>query len=136
VRTLSGRTWLTVFALSVLVLAAGAFARLDRTRPAGSPPGFALVAGIRNPTQAAEKTLRLELRSEHLNFQDVTCIENGRHYHGLPIIRCNVNFGDPHVQAYCSVISAGRLVTNYQNPSIPCGPDLAGSRPLLFPTSA
>lgn len=135
-RTLSSRTWLAVLALSVLVLAAGACAQLDRTRPAGSRPGFALVAGIRNPTQAAEKTLRAELRSEHLNFQDVTCIENGRRYRGLPIIRCNVNFGDPHIQAYCSVILAGRLVTNYQNPSIPCGPDLAGSKPVLFPTSA
>lgn len=136
-RILTGRAWLTVLALSVLALAAGTIAYLDRAGPTSSPPGVALVAGIRDPAQAAARTLRLELRSEHLSFQDVTCIKNGRDYHGLPIIRCNVNFGDPHVEAYCSVISAGRLVTNYQNPSIPCKPDQAGSRPLLFfPTSA
>jgi hypothetical protein len=32
------------------------------------------------------------------------------------------------------VILVHRLVTNQQDPSIPCGPDLAGSKPLLFPS--
>jgi hypothetical protein len=133
VRRLSGKAWLTLLALSALLLAAGVAAYLDQVGPASSPAGVALVAGTRNPAQAAERTLSLELRSEHLSFHAVTCIENGRIYRRHPIIRCNVDFGDPHVVAYCSVILARRLVTNYQNPSIPCAPDTAGSKPVLFP---
>lgn len=132
-RILTGRMRLTLLGLSAILLAAGLTAYLDQARPVSSPGGVALVAGTRNLAQAAEKTLSLELRSEHLSFHTVTCIENGRVYRGHPIIRCNVDFGDPHVVAYCSVILARRLVTNYQNPAIPCKPDAAGSKPVLFP---
>lgn len=132
-RSLRGRAWLALLGASLLAGAAGVFVHADRARPDRSQPGVALVAGIRNPVLAAERTLSLELRSEHLSFQYVACIRNGRAYHGHPVIRCNVNFGDPHVVAYCSVISAGRLITSQQDPSIPCKPDLAGSKPLLFP---
>jgi hypothetical protein len=118
---------------SVLAAAAGVFAVADQPSHDRAQPGVALVAGIRNPIQAADRTLSLELRSQHLSVQDVICIRNGRAYRGHPIIRCNVNFGDPHVVAYCSVILAGRLVTSQQDPAIPCGPDLAGSKPYLFP---
>lgn len=134
-RSLRGRAWLALLGASLLAGAAGVFVHADRARPHRSQPGVALVAGIRNPVLAAERTLSLELRSEHLSFQYVACIRNGRAYHGHPVIRCNVNFGDPHVEAYCSVILAGRLVTSQQDPSIPCKPDLAGSTPLLFPPS-
>jgi len=132
---LRGRAWLALLGASLLAGAAGVFVHDDRARPDRWQPGVALVAGIRNPVLAAERTLSLELRSEHLSFQYVACIRNGRAYHGHPVIRCNVNFGDPHVEAYCSVILAGRLVTSQQDPSIPCKPDLAGSTPLLFPPS-
>lgn len=132
-RRLSGKARLTLLALSALLLAAGVAVYLDQASPARSAAGVALVAGIRNPAQAAEKTLGMELRSEHLSFHALTCIENGRIYRRHPIIRCNVDFGDPHVVAYCTVIVAKRLVTNYQNRSIPCTPDTAGSKPLLFP---
>jgi hypothetical protein len=133
VRRLRGKAWLALFGTSLLAAAAVLFAHADRASPGRSQPGVALVADIRNPIQAAQRTLSLELLSEHLSFQYVVCIRNGRTYHGHPIIRCNVNFGDPHVVAYCSVILAGRLVTGQQDPSIPCEPDLAGSKPLLYP---
>jgi hypothetical protein len=133
VRRLRARAWLALLATALLAVAAGVLVHADLASPGRPQPGVALVAGIRNPIQAADRTLRLELRSEHLSFQYVACVRNGRAYHGHPIIRCNVNFGDPHVQAYCSVISAGRLVTSQQDPSIPCRPDLAGSKPILFP---
>jgi len=128
------RKYLVVLLGVALVLAAiGVFTYADRPAPSRPQPGVALVAGIRNPVRAADRTLRRELSSEHLNFQYVACIRNGRTYNGHPIIRCNVNFGDPHVEAYCSVILAHRLITSQQDPSVPCGPDLAGSKPLLFP---
>ncbi len=131
------RAWLALLGASLLAVAAGVFvfAHAGRADAGHSQPGVALVAGISDPVQAAARTLRGELRSENLSVQYVACIKNGRAYQGHPIIRCNVNFGDPHVVAYCSVILAGRLVTSHQDPSIPCGPDLAGSKPVLFPPS-
>jgi hypothetical protein len=128
-----GRVWLVL--LAAAVLATALFVYANRGTAGRHPLGVALVAGIRNPLKAADLTLSRELRSEHLSFQYVVCIKNGRAYRGHPVIRCNVNFGDPHVVAYCSVISAGRLVTTQQDPSIPCKPDRAGSKPLLFPSA-
>ena len=134
-RSAHGRTWLTVLAVSLLALLAGTFAYADRASSGDPGLGVPLIAGNGSPTQAATITLRRELASEHLSVQDVVCIRNGRAYQGHQIIRCNVNFGDPHVVAYCSVIVADRLVTSHQDPSIPCEPDLVGSKPVLFPPS-
>ena len=134
-RNLRRRMWLALLGASLLAAAVGVFVLVNQASHSRPQPGVALVTGIRSPVQAADRTLSLELRSQHLSFQYVACIRNGRTYQGHQIIRCDVNFGDPHVVAYCSVILAGRLVTNQQDPSIPCKPDLAGSKPLLFPSS-
>ncbi len=131
-RSLRGKAWLALLgaALIAAVAVAVVFATAGR-----SQPGVPLAAGPSDPVQAAARTLSLELRSENLSVQDVACVRNGRAYQGHPVIRCNVNFGDPHVVAYCSVIVADRLVTSHQDPSIPCEPDLVGSKPLLYPPS-
>ena len=134
-RRLRGKAWLALLGASLLVAAAGAFAITDHASPGHSQLGVPLVAGIGDPVRAADRTLSLELRSEHLSVQYVACVRNGRAYRGHQVIRCNVNFGDPHVVAYCSVILAGRLVTSHQDPSIPCQPDLVGSKPILFSPS-
>jgi hypothetical protein len=42
------------------------------------------------------------------------------------VVRCNVNYGDPHVVAYCSVLRDGRLVTSAEDKSIPCTHDDVG----------
>jgi hypothetical protein len=127
------RTWVTL--LGVVLLAAGAFALVVHAGSGRAQPGVALVAGISDPVQAADKTLSQELRDQNLSVQDVACIKNGRAYRGHPVIRCNVNFGDPHIVAYCTVIVADRLLTSHQDPAIPCGPDLSGSKPLMYPPS-
>jgi len=132
---LRGRAWLALLGASLLAAAAGVFAITYHASPGRSQLGVPLVGRIGDPVQAADKTLSRELRSQQLSVQYVACVRNGRTYHGHPVIRCNVNFGDPHVVAYCSVISAGRLVTSHQDPSIPCEPDLVGSKPILFPPS-
>ena len=130
------RLRLALLGTALLAAAAGVFAITYHASPGRSQPGVPLVAGIGDPVQAAHRTLSLELRSEHLSVQYVACVKNGRAYHGHPVIRCNVNFGDPHVVAYCSVILADRLVTSHQDPSIPCQPDLVGAKPVLFPSSS
>jgi hypothetical protein len=132
---LRGWTWLAVLGAALLVVSTVVAGCTGQSARHGSHLGVGLVAGTGNPIQAAKQTLGIELRSDHLSVQYVDCIRNGRFYRGHPIIRCNVNFGDPHVVAYCSVILADRLVTSQQDPSIPCQPDRAGSKPLLFPPS-
>jgi hypothetical protein len=37
-----------------------------------------------------------------------------------------VNFGDPHIQAYCTVLQGEKLVTQYDDARIPCEHDDAG----------
>ena len=73
------------------------------------------------------------LRVQRLNYQWVACVPSGRSFHGVRIVRCNVDFGiDPHVEAYCSVLRGGRLLTSADDPSIPCRPDNAGRMPPLI----
>lgn len=67
-----------------------------------------------------------ELRKGDLYWHRVTCVRTGHHFRGVSIVRCNVDFGDPHIEAYCDVLRAGRLLTNFEDRSIPCGPDNAG----------
>ena len=130
-----GLAWLAPLGASFLVVTALTSGCAAQPGQHHSKLGVGLVAGMSNPIRAAQKTLSAELRSQHLSIQYVDCVRNGRFYRGHPIIRCNVNFGDPHVVAYCSVILADRLVTSQQDPLIPCRPDRAGSKPLLFPPS-
>ena len=89
-------------------------------------------SGNVKPASAAQiRTIRTSLvtrlNKEGLTFHWVVCVRNGRVYRQLPIVRCNVNFGmDPHVEAYCSVLDHGRLVTNHDDKAIPCAHDNAG----------
>ena len=74
-----------------------------------------------------KKAFVTKLNQEALTYRWVACVRNGRRYKGLPIVRCNVNFGmDPHVEAYCTVFEGGKLVTNHENKAIPCSHDNAG----------
>jgi hypothetical protein len=76
--------------------------------------------------RAVKAALVAKLRSQHLNYRWVACIPNGRAFRREPIVRCNVNFGDPHIEAYCSVMIHGKLRTNHEDAAIPCHEDRAG----------
>ncbi len=70
------------------------------------------------------KRLMIEyLDSKHLTYHWVACLHSGRTFGGAAIVRCNVNFGDPHIEAYCIVLRAGKLYTDHQDPKIPCQRD-------------
>lgn len=77
--------------------------------------------------------LLTRLHDHLLDPLSVVCIPNGRRYEGAAVIRCNVNYGDPHVEAVCAVLRGGDLVTDHDDGAIPCGPDLAG-KPDTFET--
>jgi hypothetical protein len=74
------------------------------------------------PTEA--KRLMVDyLESKHLSYHWVACLRSGRSFKGAAIVRCNVNFGDPHIEAYCIVVQNGELYTDHQNADIPCQRD-------------
>jgi len=75
-----------------------------------------------SPAQA-KRLMSEYLDSRHLNWRWVACLRTGRSFTGVPIVRCNVNFGDPHIEAYCIVLRWGTLYTDHQNPAIPCRRD-------------
>ena len=66
------------------------------------------------------------LAASHLTYRWVVCVRTGRVFRRQAVVRCNVNFGDPHIEAYCSIIDRGRLVTNHDTPSFACPADLRG----------
>ena len=54
-------------------------------------------------------TLRATLVARDLPPHWVACVPTRARVHDLTAFRCNVNFGDPHVEAYCAVLDRGRL---------------------------
>lgn len=85
-------------------------------------------APVSSDKAQVRRQLASRLHARMLEPRWIACVSSGRRYHGAAVIRCNVNFGDPHVVAYCSVLRGDRLVTNFDEPSIPCGHDDAGWR--------
>ena len=87
----------------------------------------ASAASIRTENPALFRAaLIARLRAEHLDFHWVVCIRTPHRFDGVRVVRCNVDFGEPHIEAYCSVLRRGRLVTSEQDSAIPCGHDNAG----------
>jgi hypothetical protein len=73
---------------------------------------------------ASAKELIVEyLEGKQLTYHWVACLRSGRSFEGAAIVRCNVNFGDPHIEAYCIVLRDGKLYSDHQEPAIPCQRD-------------
>lgn len=70
----------------------------------------------------------LQARLNHLglNYHRVTCVPSGRSFDGVRVVRCNVDFGEPHIEAYCSVLRNGQLLTSQEDAAIPCAHDNSG----------
>lgn len=79
-----------------------------------------------------QSMLKTQLTRLGLNYHWVVCIPNGRSFRGVRVVRCNVDFGEPHIEAYCSVLRGGHLLTSQTDPAIPCRQDNAGmSTPVV-----
>ncbi|MDE3132722.1 MAG: hypothetical protein KGL15_01505 [Acidobacteriota bacterium] len=72
-----------------------------------------------------------KLRRDELSWRWVVCLRSGNSFQRVPVVRCNVDFGDPHIEAYCAVLRGGRLLTNFEDAAIPCGPDKAGDKQTI-----
>lgn len=82
---------------------------------------------VNTPSPHAIRTaLIARLNAQHLSYRWVVCVPNGRTFRGRAVTRCNVNFGDPHIEAYCAIIDRNRLVTDHETPRFVCPPDLRG----------
>ena len=73
--------------------------------------------------QDAKKLMIRYLDGKQLSYRWVACLHSGHSFEGAAIVRCNVNFGDPHIEAYCIVLEHGRLFTDHQDRTIPCQRD-------------
>jgi hypothetical protein len=90
-----------------------------------------LLAGCGGSSTAYEATTPPEakklmidyLDGKHLSYHWVACLQSGRSFHGAAIVRCNVNFGDPHIEAYCIVLREGKLYSDHDDRAIPCQRD-------------
>ena len=86
--------------------------------------GGSAASGFDATTPADAKKLMVDyLDGKHLSYRWVACLRSGRSFKGAAIVRCNVDFGDPHIEAYCIVLRDGKLYTDHQDAAIPCRRD-------------
>jgi hypothetical protein len=97
-------------ALTVGILGAGCGGSGQEEPPQAAPAG---AAGIRQALEA-------RLLAKDLSVRWVVCVDEGYLYRGTPVFRCNVDFGDPHIEAYCAAILDGSLVTQVERPALRC----------------
>ena len=50
------------------------------------------------------------LTGRGLSVRWVACLAAVERVEGARVYRCNVNFGDPHIQIYCATLLRGRLL--------------------------
>jgi hypothetical protein len=53
--------------------------------------------------------LKRELTRRYLSVRWVTCVPRSERVAGAPVFRCNVNFGEPHIEIYCAAVVDGTL---------------------------
>jgi hypothetical protein len=124
------RRWWLIGLVGACAAAGGAVYASEAGGSAGaSAPPSAVTTGSLATFRA---DVIAHLRAKHLNYHWVVCVRTPHRFHGVRVVRCNVDFGEPHIVAYCSVLRGGRLLTSEQDPAIPCGHDNAGfSAPVV-----
>lgn len=88
-------------------------------------------AAVTSNEPEIKRQLIERLHQHALDPHWVACVPNGRRFEGAAVIRCNVNYGDPHIEAICGVLRGGSLLTDHDEAAIPCGPDLRGWHPRI-----
>ncbi len=123
------RWWLAAVAAFCLLGGAIAYAVAGGGNAGASAPVGHVTSGSLAKFRVA---VIARLRAEQLDYRWVVCVPSGRRFAGVRIVRCNVDFGEPHIVAYCSVFRDGRLLSSQDDPAIPCGHDDAGySAPIV-----
>ena len=82
------------------------------------------------PTAAtATQALAARLAAKSLSTHSITCVDGGVRRGSETIFRCNVNFGEPHIEGYCVVVRDGRAVTQFEDGSLHCRRTRTGDEP-------
>jgi hypothetical protein len=83
-----------------------------------------------SPTPAAaQDAMAARLAAMDLSFHYVRCVDGGVRRGAETVFRCNVNFGEPHIEGYCVVVRGGRAVTQVEDPSLRCRRTRTGDEP-------
>ena len=72
-------------------------------------------------TEAVKDALVARLYAKQLSYRWIVCVNDRRSFRRHRVVRCNVNFGEPHIEVYCAVLDDGHLLTNHDAPAIRCG---------------
>jgi hypothetical protein len=97
---------------------------------AGCGGGTSAPAGGASATPAeAEQALTARLTRRDLSFRWVRCVDEGVRRGGAPVFRCNVNFGEPHIEGYCVLVRDGRAVTQVEDRALRCRRTRTGDEP-------
>jgi len=129
------RRGLAILGAVAVLVAAGVGVGLLASGSGAAPAAEASARVTTGSLAAVKKAMIAKLHAGRVHFSWVVCVRNGERFHGVAVVRCNVEFGDPHVQAYCSVFRGGRLVTSDEDPAIPCRPDDAGFTTIIQTSS-
>lgn len=105
---------------AALGVAAGCGGGTSPSAPAGGAPPTA---------PGAEQALAARLTGRDLSFRWVRCVNEGVRRDGAPVFRCNVNFGEPHIEGYCVLVRDGRAVTQVEDPGLRCRRTRTGDEP-------
>jgi len=80
-----------------------------------------------NTAGKVEAALLGRLEEKLLSVEWVRCAASGYELESEPVFRCNVNFGDPHIESYCALIRDGELVTHVEEPALRCARERTAS---------
>jgi hypothetical protein len=116
-RTLAGAALVAGVLTISLVVSVMAYRARAGGGPATATPHY----------RSVEAALRARLSSQYLSYRWVVCTTMHQRFKGIRVSRCNVSFGDPHIQPYCAVLVSGALVTDVENPGVDCGPRVRAS---------
>ena len=110
-------------ALSAL-LCAVLLAGLATPAAASTPPRHTATQSVTEAERRAQVValLRRRLDRAYLSYRWVVCVDMKRSFHGHRVWRCNVDFGDPHIVQYCSIVIGQRLVTDREDRRLNCAP--------------
>ena len=78
---------------------------------------------------AAQDAMAARYAAKDLSIHYVRCVDGGVRRGGETVFRCNVNFGEPHIEGYCVVVRGGRAVTQVEDPSLRCRRTRTGDEP-------
>ena len=98
----------------------------------GCGGGGSGVAGVAEapPTAAgARRALAARLDAKDLTYREVRCVDEGVRRRDQAVFRCNVNFGEPHIEGYCVVLRDGRAITQVEDRALRCRRTRTGDEP-------